>query len=376
MPRRRPLDLWRLERRTTVGGLAEAEGTSALARRQRRPVFGPLLYSTLVVAAIVMTFIAALRLGGVVDGELDQPIAVSPDTLVASNIGNLENERWETRFASAKALGDALLQYGPGDINAGYRGDALLALRKVLGDPAAPVRAQAAEILGNSPQFGRLATAELILAMDDSDPSVRLAAARALLQVKPNSPGPALRVLSALLTDPAPSSDRLTIVILMRSEGGISGAENAAKALVSMLSSSNDVLRLDGLKCIAALGYDAPQLLPDLEPLLDSADLDTRCTAAVAVARLTADSIPPPAWLIGCVADALTNVALPASLREEALQQLYRLSPSSLGRCGRALARQLDHQDFQVRLEAATLLHTIDIEALADKDGTLPDVDR
>jgi hypothetical protein len=77
--------------------------------------------------------------------------------------------------------------------------------------------------------------------------------------------------------------------------------------------------------------------------------------------------------LIGCVADALTNVALPASLREEALQQLYRLSPSSLGRCGRALARQLDHQDFQVRLEAATLLHTIDIEALADKDGTLPD---
>jgi HEAT repeat protein len=359
----------RLEEIHRLAVRAEADESRALAiAAGKRRVFGPLLYSTLVIAAIVTIYVGAIRVGELVDQERMRPGELSPDRVVATSLVQLQDKRWQTRAAAVKGIGNALLRYGPGDHTSGPRGEAMLALRNALADSDGPVRAEAADALGNSPQFGKLAKGELTLALKDEDPTVKLAAARALLHFQDESSATALRALGELLTDPMGSSDRIAVVSIMKAEG-TAGRDAAVKALATMLASRDEVLRSDALAGMTALGPEAAEIAPALERLLGAGDREVRYTAALAAARLTYEGQKSAPRLILILEAALTDKALAASLRENALQELSRLSRVSLGRCGRELARQLEHPNYNVRFEAASLLHMIDPEALAEKDG-------
>jgi hypothetical protein len=370
MTDRRSLSPGRLEEIRRLAEIDEAEDRSAQAPTARkRRVFGPLFYSTLVAAVIITSYVGALRVGELVEQQAKQSVTMSPDRVVAANAQQLQHQQWEVRAAAAKAIGTAMLTYGPGDNTKGYRAEALVALRIALADQAAPVRAEAAEALGNCLQLGNMAQGELTTALKDADPTVRLAAARALLRNKDEPPAAALRALADLLTDPTPSSDRLNVLDAMRSQGA-EGRDAAAKSLAAMFASRDELLRSAALECMPAMAYDGRELAAALEPLLGG-DRETRTYAALAAARLTqeGEKLPPP--LISILETAVVDTTLAATLREHSLQELERLSRASLGRSGRELAHQLDHPNYNIRLDAATLLRMIDPEALAEKDRSV-----
>ena len=357
----------RLDEIRRLASIAEAEDRAAQATMARkRKVFGPLTYGTLVIAAIVTVYTGALQVGQFVERVTTRSVVPDPARVVAASVAQLQESRWETRAAAVNSIGSALVRYGPGEEMSGFRDEALQALRKALADEGAPVRAGAADVLGKSPPFAKLAKQELLVALTDTDPTVRLAAAAALLQIKDDSTVAALQTLSELLTDPIPSSERMSVFSVMTSEGS-AGRDAAVKSVASMLSSHDVLLRKAAIDCVSALGPDAPRLGPALEPFLSGEDREMRYGAAIATARVTEDGEKLAARVIAILEDAVNDSALGADLRESALQELSRLSPTSLGRCGRELGRQLDHPNYNARLDAATLLHMIDPAALAVK---------
>jgi hypothetical protein len=189
---------------------AEAAETSAprtAARKRRR--FGPLLYSTLVLAAICIFYLGALWLEELADSAGRRPIKVDPEEQAGAALAKLAANTWQPRMEGAKELGDLLRIHGPGDERSAVRRLADPALRRALGDQAGPVRAAAAVALGVTPQTARAAKNELIAALKDEDITVRLPAAQALLTIGDDSKTLALGALAQLVADMTPLPERL-----------------------------------------------------------------------------------------------------------------------------------------------------------------------
>lgn len=179
MTDRRPPRLVRLkEIRRLACSVQAAEALAPLTAVRRRRLFGPLLYSTLVLAVICIIYVGTLRLKEQADSAGRRPIVVDPEKEAAAALAKLAANTWQPRMEGAKALGDLLRILGPGDERSAVRRVAVPALRRALRDHDGPVRAAAAAALGVGPQTPRAAKHELTAALIDEDITVRLAACK------------------------------------------------------------------------------------------------------------------------------------------------------------------------------------------------------
>ena len=249
----------RLDEIRRLASIAEAEDRAAQATMARkRKVFGPLTYGTLVIAAIVTVYTG--RAAG-------WPVRRAGDDAIGGARPRQGGSR-ERRPASRVEMGDPRRRCqfdrqcsGP----VWPRGRDVWFSRRGAPGVAQGARRRrcagscgAADVLGKSPPFAKLAKQELLVALTDTDPTVRLAAAAALLQIKDDSTVAALQTLSELLTDPIPSSERMSVFSVMTSEGS-AGRDAAVKSVASMLSSHDVLLRKAAIDCVSALGPDAPR---------------------------------------------------------------------------------------------------------------------
>jgi len=306
----------------------------------RRRLFGPLFYSTLVGAALVLLYVGALQVPGWFDDgwrsiaerqeirnvtqatrspdatirelavrhliakgpEVCRPILVemarAPDDEVRGlafrllSEGNVDPS--EALGLLIEAAGD---RYDPARIyaaegmgrfaglsTAGRREAARRALRKLLKDPSTGVRISAAGALGTFGPDPEIA-ADLVGALRDEDRSVRLAAAGSLIRINgPDDPS-AARALIEMAAVPEPVSDRRDV---LREIGRMSPPvrDRAAGALAVLVRAADSEILADLLAAIAEAATWARAVEPALEPLLDHKEPDIRARAALAIVAI------------------------------------------------------------------------------------------
>ena len=150
-------------------------------------------------------------------------------------------------------------------------------------------------------------------------------------------------------------------------------------------------MRSDAVSCVSALGAGTARILPALDVLLKADDPAVRYSAALAAMQAFDTDANPSTQIVTILEKVASDPTLSLTERQNALTAFYSAgsaefgtagivaatfpagspTPLALRRCGRELARQLEHKDAKVRLAAATLLHMIDPENLAGKDEAL-----
>ena len=248
------------------------------------------------------------------------------------------------------------------------REDAYESLRSALTDPAGPVRAAVAEAASHSRLSAQTLKVELFAALKDEDPTVRLWAARAVLnsnaEAEAEAVGPALGTLSDLLREVMPSAERKSIINQMRAHGD-AGADAAVKGIVTMVTSGDPRLQSEAVECATALENKTERLVAALAPVLKANDPSIRGAAALSSAQAAGEHPETHPEIGPALTAAVIDTTLAQELREKALQALSGFSARELAACGRVLGRQLDAKEYQTRLVAATLLHMIDTHSLA-----------
>jgi HEAT repeat protein len=361
---------------------------------RKRKTFGPLFYSTVVVAALIAPFGVALQIQEWLSRETTAAAEVKPEVKVAALLPALNSDDPAARLQAIESLGALLRNYGPFDDTSGPRVEAIKALRMALRDQDPSMRAAAAESLGGLSRWGgESATGELTAALKDAEPTVRLAAAKALLTITAGDSAPALRVLTRMATDPF-IPDRIDIITAMTAAGE-KGEDAAAGVLVTLLSNEDDALRADAANCLPALGQAAQRIVPALEPILKSNNPGLRFSAALAAMKAAPQEQRPNPLVLSVLERAVTDTSLSILPRQQAIAALYSGQGEEFGvaggmpgfpagsvagwpspvadarevfrRCGRELARQLDNDDEILRVTAARLLHMIDPDTLTGK---------
>ncbi len=305
---------------------------------RRKRLFGPLFYSTLVCAALVLIYVGAIQVAGWLDQrwramaerdeiealtkglrssdvnlsersarallskgpEVYRPILIEathdPNDVVRATACQILGEG---HVDSTEALGvlieAASDRYEPVRLYAaegmvrlvrmstvpGRRDEARRALRRLLKDSSSNVRAVAAgsmEVFGPDPEIA----ADLTRAFDEIDRSVRLAAARSLIRINgPDDPA-AARVLIAMAAAPEAVADRSDVLraINMMSPP-IRG--RAAEAMAGLIRNADPDVLPDLLAAIAEAGTWARAAEPAMESLLDHPETDIRAQAAFAI---------------------------------------------------------------------------------------------
>jgi HEAT repeat protein len=331
----------------------------------RRKTFGPLLYGTLILGALAVALVRIMTgtVWWVQQGRA--AVEIDPDEAAAAYTATLTNPEPVSRAEAARRLGEILMQAVSGDDSTGIRGEAIAALRRALRDEEPLVRTAAADTLGWLQKPIEAAMADLTAALDDEDQGVQFAAARALLKMGAAA-APAERTLAGLLRDPTLAADRKTVVQTLVGAGA-TGEDAAVQTIQAMLADPNEDVRLDAADVLPALGQGMARI--SLEPLWSSPDPKVCFTTALAARLMAAPGSSPDPRVIAALEEAIADPARSYSIRERVLGILYETAPSSLRRCGRELARQLDLDNPNSRLDAANLLHMIDPETLAGKGG-------
>ena len=293
-----------------------AEMSAPVTTTRKRKLFGPLLYSTLVVAAISLLYLGVLRVAEWADRQVVRSAVVDPEQQLAAALAQLGADMWQPRVGAAKALGNLLQQYRSGGVAPGFTARAVAALRKALGDGDAPVRAAAASALDSLPQAALAAKMELIVALKDEDSAVRLPAAQAILKIADDSKGLALRALAELVEDPIPLPERLASLETMIKAGN-DGQAAAVASFVRRLSNVEEPM--GGSEIGDARLFELRMLWPSLQPLLKSDDPRRRTMAALAVVSV----LMPPGALTGIDEAVAPTTSLPAPMSK--LPEPYRL---------------------------------------------------
>jgi hypothetical protein len=390
MTDRHSLNLVRLEKIRRLAHPMKPGPATAVAppvRMRKRRVFGPLFYSTVVLAGITLPYVGAIRLAEWREREVKVPTDIDPERAIAVSVTALSSDDWQSRVKGAISF-KALLQQRPpvgGNLSPSWE-RAVAALGTALEDPVGAVRAAAADAVGASPQTALALKNALIAALDDENSSVRLSAARALLNGDADSKTQALRKLAALVVDTPFIRERNAALETMASAGEEGQAAGVA-AFVRRLSNVDDPLESGDYNCASMLEPQPFWLA--LEPLLKSDDPRVRTAAALAAGSIswppggpaaiampsgpdTSPSSPAPITVASfrsqfvILEQAVCDTSMSFELREQALNKLISgpmLVP--LHRCGLALAHQLELPDTARRVAAARLLHMIDPDTLA-----------
>jgi HEAT repeat protein len=293
--------------------------------RPRRRLFGPLLYSTLVVAVLVTVYTTILSVPRMLEPAaltLDQrrvkvkslieelraedPAAREraakqltdvwgwgePSEMVPGLVRVASDQREDARLEAARGLGQVvrhwLLMNGTqsptgtvGGLDPAVRDDALRTLRRLLEDSSSLVRAEAAGALG---EFGPdpAASVGLTAAAGDDDRAVRLAAARSLLKLNGPEDRAAARALVALVADPDAVPDRAEALQALRTASE-AVQDQAVAALTGLLSRAEPAVLPDVIASLTQAGPRARSAVPALEALLDHAEPNLRAAAAMAI---------------------------------------------------------------------------------------------
>jgi HEAT repeat protein len=387
---RKSIPLYRLRQTIDPGSFHRETKTKTVAtpmRPRKRRMFGPLFYSTLVVAAICLVYFALLRYDEMASRASYRSVEQDLAAGIASAIVSLNAESKETRVEGVNSLYTLLQRCEFGDDRSELRNRGVSALRAALGDPLPSVRAAAASALGCSARTALPARSELTKALGDEDLNVRIVAARVLLGLGGDAKDLVLRVLAEIVTDPAsPRAERVNSLSVMVGEGK-EGQTAAVAAFVRRLS--NVEPRVGWREAEGASYLEWQMLWPALEPRLSSDSRRRRTTAALAAilswrqeaknlwdmgpngaptsGRMPIQTIPKtlrPA--IALLEKAVSDKELEFDLRELVLYTLLSTGPrNAVHRCGIALAHQLEDPDSRMRVAAAKLLQLIDPETLA-----------
>jgi HEAT repeat protein len=405
----------------------------AMSRRQepkRRRVFGPLFYSTLVVALLALAFTAFLRalpaleerhelraavdqlrnpdagiresaavrlarrgdeagLARLIEAARDPSAEVrasacrglvagqaNPRVVVPVLVVAAKDTRDEVRLEAARGFGRVvdLATYfalptagAPGGLSPELRTECVDALRRLLGDRAYEVRAAAADALANYGPDPGLA-GDLANATGDGERDVRFASAKALLKVNGPGDATAVKALVALAAEPDLVPDRRAVMEVVRAAGPEAQAL-AAEALARLVAPGTDPVVLhDVIGCLSLAGPGARATLPALEGLMKGKDPDLRYAAGMALAEIELfTSRRGAAVLITIVNDS----EQPIEGRTAALETLRMVGPSALAKATPGLIRQLGDPKVDVRFAAAQLLSAI----IGDTPAQMPGPD-
>lgn len=155
-------------------------------------------------------------------------------------------------------------------------------LVKLLADPDAQKRADAARTLGRKGEEARRAVPDLVAALKDKDADVRRNSAEALELIRSlnRTHVPALVVA---LKDP--DVDVRISVASALSKMGLE-AKAAVPALISSIKDSDAKVRLHTAAALAKIGEEGKEAIPSLTEALEDTEIDVRCSAALALAKM------------------------------------------------------------------------------------------
>lgn len=289
-----------------------------------------------------------------VEGEAD-PSEIIPVLIVAAS-----DDHEEVRIEAARGLG-AMARYAPRGIDEppvnsrrpkpDASAECILTLRSLLKDRESAVRAMAADALSRFRPNTEMRV-DLIAAMQDGDRDVRFAAARALLKLPGIDQGPALQMLLTLLVDPAPIPDRSEILDILN-RAGDGAADQAITALIGMLPGGDPLVLPDVMDCLRSVGPRARDALPVLEALFKDENPDLRASSGMAMLAIEGPQSPRAAIVLTRI---VTDVALPRATRESAAETGRSVNPAALAAACPDLISQLGSRDPVLRRTALDLL--------------------
>ena len=293
----------------------------------------------------------------VMKDEKAGPFFLSKAAMAAGSIGGPEN-----REVIRLLLLHNRLKFGDPLIHGGYLAkfpaQSVPHLIAHLKDEDAGVRARAAWVLGTLaqrhdaadpllPKVGPTARdigPALVLALDDSRPAVRLAAASALVLVEPRLADKVIPTVLAALR--AKQVQAYSAAELLRP-----AAKAAVPALIRALDEPNDEIRFEVASALAYLGEAA---VPPLAEALKAERVRVRSGAAVALGRMGKVSVGPalPA-LVAALKDS------DAGARLDAAEALSHIDPEKAGLAVPVLAAALRAEKAPDRLRAAEALERL-----------------
>ena len=385
--------------------------------RPRRRIFGPLFYSTLILAVLVGGYSVVSRLGLLINDWYEVRVQVEmlrgahsssretavvllasrgPEVLVPILLEAVHDTRADVRALACRSLAGTqtdpsvvvpTMIVAAGDVQAEVRAEAargmasvaqnsaivlvstagsprglapelrkscVESLRRLLKDQSSQVRVEAASSLA---VYGTdpAAAADLIVATSDEDRAVRLAAARGLLKVNGPSDRSAARTLIALVSDRDPVPDRLAVMDVLKNTS--EAVQDQAAAALGELLSHRDALALpDVIDCLSDAGIRGRAVISGLEGLLMDDDPALRTKAAMAIVTLEGQSRTRAVEiLVRTVADP----AAPQDARESAIARLREAKSEALEGATPDLIRQLGDSNAVVRQNALSLLSMI-----------------
>jgi HEAT repeat protein len=234
------------------------------------------------------------------------------------------------------------------------RSDSEAILYRLFKDRVPEVRAAAADSLGDG-GLNPLTAAELTAAAGDPDRGVRLEIARALLRVNGPDDRTAAGMLTSLVADREPVSDRsLAMDVLL--QAGEQTRNRALLALAEQLSHADPLVQPDLLACLEEAGSQARVALPALEKLLDDPEPGTRAAAVRAILQIEDKTSPR---LTAVMLEMIADKSLAEERRMEILSKIKELAPTVLARAAPDLIRQLGDGNSDVRRAALDLLSII-----------------
>ena len=246
------------------------------------------------------------------------------------------------------------------------RAKSLSVLNQRLADPESMVRAEAVVALG---QYGGSPEflEKLNALLDDKDRRVRMLAARTLMSVLRDPEEPrAIGTLLTLLSDPEPIGDRSEVLhTLMGSSDAVQN--QAAAALARLFGEVEDAVRPDILECLVTMGPRASVALPLFEKSwAKEEDPTIRAQVGQMIARLDGSLKPRSIEILSTL---VTDPLFPEAARLEAMEVLNPAGPAVLAKLSSRLVEQLAHPSSEVRRVAAALLQTV----VAQVPAELPD---
>jgi HEAT repeat protein len=241
-----------------------------------------------------------------------------------------------------------------GKMSPSLRAESIKALRQLMHDQANQTRIAAADALG---LFGPdpEAAADLASATGDSDRDVRFAAASALLKVGGANDRVAGRTLVALVADPEPIADRRAVLDVILS-AGLEVQDQAVAAVATLITDVDLTSHGDLVDCLVAFGPRARAALPTLERLWNNEDPAVRAIAAIAAATIGGNANPR---IIPSLLKTIDDVAVTPDFRQAALDKIRELNEAELVKATPILIRQLGSKDLDVRFTAINMLGNI-----------------
>jgi HEAT repeat protein len=379
--------------------------------RPRRRMFGPLLYSTLILAVLMIAYTGIVstlqgdfwrsvrerqEVNDLVGRLRDQDPAVrewsmrhlvtkGPEVALPYLVETARDPNSGSRLLACQLLihayadpaivvpvlvaaarddrdvvrSEVARDFGPVHAQAGrltpeLKAQSLETLGRLLEDPASEVRAAAAESLG---EFAPdpMPIPKLVAATSDKDRTVRSTAAGNLLKFHVDGDRVAIQTLLKLLADPEPVPDRGQVVDILKATRN-EVQDQAVTALAKLLSDGDPMIHPDVIDCLQSIGPRARSAVPFLERLLDDDDPILRANVGMAIVAILGKKDPRSIeMLIGIMVDE----ELPRDWRNRAGESLSQVEPAAMKRATPELIRQLGDDRQDVRLIAHDMLGRI-----------------